>query len=333
MRTLNIRLAVILLVVSVVFGVGVYLLNGYQITKNANMFLKQADTEKEQAKKAATEKNSWLRGKSLVNESQCLEWYIRLLPDNVEVRKRLGMLYAEWSHEAEPKNQARLRGRALALLEATVSMDPDPNQNDARRQLVKMALGMRRYQDAKDHLGVLLKESPKDPELLELLAQSQLQMGNNEAAAASLRKAIESGPEQVTAYFTLASLLRSNLSQPEEADKVMKTLVEANPKSSRAHFLRGTYLNAIGRRDEALQEAATALKLDPDDLDILGLAAVCNLVKKDFDEARRCATHGIEQHPDAVSLYLILAQIELRRQRREGPRYVGTGTQGHQTRH
>ena len=177
MRTLNIRLAVILAVVFVMFGVGVYLLHGYQITKNAEMFLKQAKKEEDQAKKAAAEKNTWLRQKSLQNASQYLGWYIQLLPDDVEARKRLGMLYAEWSLEAEPKNQRRLWGMAFGLLETSVSMDPDPKQNDARKQLVKMALGIHRYQDAQDHLKVLLKDSPKDPELLELLGQCQLQMG------------------------------------------------------------------------------------------------------------------------------------------------------------
>lgn len=311
MRTLNVRLAAILLVISVVFGGGVYLLHGYQIKRNASMFLKQADIEEERAKKAAEEGNLWLKQKALRDVVRCLGWYVRLMPDEVEVRERLGMILAERSEDVDAVNRGRLFQQAFGLLEATVGMDPE--RNDARRQLVKMAMAMRRYQDAKDHLqGFLLKESPKDPELLEQLGQCQIRMGDYDAAMTSLRKAIECGPDQVTAYAALAGLLRSRFSQPKEADGWMEKLVEANPKSSKAHFLRGRYLIAVGLRDEALEEVSKALQLAPDDLEVLWLAATCNQAKGEYDEARRCAVHGIELHPDAVVMYTTLANIELR---------------------
>ena len=311
MRTLNVRLAAILLVISVVFGGGVYLLHGYQIKKNASMFLKQADIEEERAKKAAEEGNSWLKQKALKDVVRCLGWYVRLMPDEVEVRERLGMILAEWSEDVDAENRGRLFQQAFGLLEATVGMDPE--RNDARRQLVKMAMAMRRFQDAKDHLqGFLLKESPKNPELLEQLGQCQIRMGDYDAAMTSLRKAIECGPDQITAYAALAGLLRSRFSQPKEADGWMEKLVEANPKSSKAHFLRSRYLSAVGLHDEALQEVSKALQLAPDDLEVLWLAATCNQAKGEYDEARRCAARGIKLHPDAVVMYTILADIELR---------------------
>ena len=310
MRTLNVRMAAILLAVSVVFGGGVYLLHGYQIKKNASMFLKQADIEEERVKKATEEGNSWLKQKALNDTVRCLGWYVRLMPDEVEVRERLGMILAEWSSDVDATNRNRLFSKAFGLLEATVGLDPE--RNKARRQLVKMAMTIRRYQDAKDHLGFLLEESPKNSELLEQLGQCQLRTGDYDAAMTSLRKAIEYGPDQVTAYAALAGLLRSRFSQPKEADGWMEKLVETNPKSSKAHFLRGRYLNAVGLRDEALQEVSKALQLAPDDLDVLWLAATCNLAKGNFEEARRCTYRGIELRPDVVVMYTTLADVEKR---------------------
>lgn len=311
MRTLNVRLAAILLVISVVFGGGVYLLHGYQIKNNASMFLKKAAIDEERAKKAAEEGNSWLKQKALNDVVRCLGWYIQLMPDEVDVRERLGMILAERATDVDAVNKNRLFWQAFGLLEATVGLDPE--RDDARRQLVKMAMTVRRYQDAKDHLqGFLLKKFPKDPELLEQLGQCQLRMGDYDAAMTSLRKAIECGSDQVTAYAMLAGLLRSHFSQPKEADGWMEKLVEVNPKSSKAHFLRGRYLFAVGSRDEALVETSKALQLAPDDASVLLLAAICHKVKGEYDEARRCASHGIELRPNTVIMYTTLADIELR---------------------
>ncbi|MBN1394472.1 MAG: tetratricopeptide repeat protein [Pirellulales bacterium] len=311
MRTLNIRFALILLVASVVLGVGTYFLHGYQITENASMFLSQADRLEQQAEEAAAKGNIKAEQEALKDATRALGWYVRLMPNVVEVRERLGMMLADRAMDENADNRSLLFRQAFGLLEDTVAMDP--KRTDARRQLVKMAMMIPRYQDAKEHLqGFLLKDSPNDPELLEQLGQCQMRMGDADAALKSFRKAIEHGPDQVAAYMALASLLRSRFSQPEEADQLMKQLVDVNPKSSQAHYLRAGYLHMTERHDEALEEVSKALELAPDDLNILRLASTCNLIKGNIDEARRCANRGIELRPKAAAMYTMLADIETR---------------------
>ncbi len=311
MRTLNVRLAVVLAVIAVVFGSGVYLLHGYQVRNNADMFLEQADRAEERAKAAAEEENDWLENKAYNDAIRCLYWYVRLMPEEVEVRERLGLMLADRFEEAGPANRNRLFRQAFGQLETTVGLGP--GREVARRRLVKMFMSIGRYQDAREHLeDFLLKSNPEDAELLEQLGQCRLRTGEYDAARKTFGKAIECGPDRATAYASLAGLLRSRFSRPEEADKLMDQLVEVNPRSARAHLLRGRYLLSAGSREEALREATKGLELAPDDLQALLLASVCHRVNGRLEEARRCAARGIELQPDSVIMHLTLSEIERR---------------------
>ena len=57
-RTLNVRLAVILLVTIVVVGTGVYFLHRFQQISNADFFLEQANIAKQEAEDAKKEKKN-----------------------------------------------------------------------------------------------------------------------------------------------------------------------------------------------------------------------------------------------------------------------------------
>ena len=58
MRTFNVRLAAVLLAIAVVFCGGTYWLHGYQVRRNANMFLAVSKTAQQRAADAAKKKDS-----------------------------------------------------------------------------------------------------------------------------------------------------------------------------------------------------------------------------------------------------------------------------------
>ena len=118
-------------------------------------------------------------------------------------------------------------------------------------------------------------------------------------------------PIRLTCIARLAAILRFRFSRAKEADQWMEKLVTANPKSAKAHSLRGGYLVTIGLGDEALAEASLALELAPDDRDTLRLAVQCSLIKGQIDQARGYAAHGIELYPDNIALYAAVADVEM----------------------
>ena len=246
MRTFNVRLAAILLAIAVVFCVGVYFLHGWQVKRNASIFKDAAERAEKKAAEAAKKKDA--SGEQEANEEamKCLGWYVQLQTrrrrSDGETRADVGQAILRRKQPEEPSHVQN----AYSLLERTVRQAPD--RQAARRELVKMAMlpQVRRFQDAKEHLeGFLLKESPKDPELLELLGQCQAQLGDYNLALETLQEGDRERPGPVHAYVQLAGLLRYHLSRAKEADQWMDELVKANPKSAKAHLLRGEYLLTI----------------------------------------------------------------------------------------
>ncbi len=174
MRTLNIRLAAVLFVIVVGGAVGVYFLHRYQITRNAYVFREISEQAEQEAKEAAEQKNFDAEQKANEQAIKNLGWYVALKPDDLDALEKLCMLLADRSDlfVANKMPDTRVFGQAFGRLESLLRTDPA--RSKARRRLVDLAMSpaFQRYQDAKDHLqDFLLPESPKDPELLELLAR------------------------------------------------------------------------------------------------------------------------------------------------------------------
>jgi tetratricopeptide (TPR) repeat protein len=310
MRVFNVRLAAILLGIAVALGIGVLVLNRYQVHRNAAFFRDESERAEQRAKEAAQHKKAALQEESTKHAIEYLNWYVGLMPKDYKAMEHLGILMADRAQNSNPPDFQRF-WIAYGKLEQTVRLDPE--RIDGRRRLVAMGMLAHRYQDAKDHLErFLLIDSPKDPDLLEQLAECQVGLRMFEQARESLKKAIASKPAQVTAYAKLARLLRDRLSNPKEADQWMATLVKANPKSWKAHYLRAAYLAdpQVRQIDEALEAACKAKQLAPDDADVLVLVAECNLAKRKYDNARDCLAHGIKMHPSDYRMYSVMFQVE-----------------------
>ena len=309
MRTLNLRLAGILIAITIVFGAGVYFLHGYQQKRNAVFFLEQADVAKQQYDKAHEEKKTEEEEKALEQQLKYLQWYISFRPDDLKAIEQLALILAD------RVNNPRTYMQAYSLLDKVVR--DDSSRNKARRKLIQLAILGERFSDAHYHLSNLLNETADDPELLDLLGQCQEGMGENAAAAESYNKAIESSPKLLDTYWRLASLLRVRLERPAEADKAMQKLVENNPDSTKAYVYRGNYLRSIGSTEEAMKTSEQALEISADDQDALLLAAQCAMASGDLVKARKYAEHCLENHRDIGIIYTVLAEIFLRGEDRE----------------
>ncbi len=309
MRTLNVRLAIILFVIVVVLGTGVYLLHGFQQRRNANFFLEQAELASQRAEAAGKEDKKEEQEKAIADQIKNLEWYLSLRRTDLDALEKLGILRADNCKDA---STFRL---AYDHLDRVVR--GDPTRKTARRKLVELAMQVARFSEARDHLTYLLKDSPDDPDLLKLAGLCQEGMGEDANAATSYEKAVEYSPKQIDIYPRLANVLRERLERPKEADEYMQKMIENNPDSVDAYRHYGRYLRENGLHNEAMKAVEKALELLPDDKDALLLAAECAIDLEDLEKARKYAEHCMELHKDSVVVYTALADIFMRSHDRE----------------
>ena len=310
MRTLNVRLVVVLFFAAVASIIGIYCLHSYQLRRNAYVYRDASERAIERAKKAGEDNNKVLEEEEYREAMKNYRLYLQSRPEDTDVLEEYAILSADRARDVHAF------GKAFGRLEHVLRADPD--RTPVRRRLVDVAMTLHRYQDAKEHLEeVLLKKSPGDPVLLSLYGQCQAEMGDHALAMETFKKAIERGPDQVEVYSRLAAILRFRFSRAKEADQWMEKLVTANPKSAKAHTLYGSYLANVGSGDEALSEALQALQLAPNDREALRLAAHCCIAKGEIDLARQYAEHGIELYPDNVTMYAALADVEMQAQNQD----------------
>lgn len=325
MRTLNVRLLVVLLFIGLLVSAAAYAVHGYQVRRNADDLW--------QAAKSAESRNERALAIDLFQR------YVALVPTgNVEALADLGMLLSEAGQVTD----------AHRILEHVLRLDS--SRNEVRRRTVDMALELGRFQDVQHHLTVLLKTSPDDSSLHALMARSHAALSQPSDAAKSYRAALELAPNNVLLYGELAELTRSALKDPLAALDVLDEMVRENPELALAYVVRGRhYLDHsseivraragklpsaeddaddedssdqptatevdVPQADDqpeklALRDARSALERQKDDQEVIVFAVRCLMVNDLPDEAREIASRGLEQYPKTPFLYGSLADLD-----------------------
>jgi len=321
MTTVNVRLLVILVVVVVIGGTGIYFFHGYQVGRKTEIHEQLAEAKLKEAEEAMAQgkldKAEQLYDEAYSRLSQCL----KLRPDDLDLQERMGMLLADM---AERRRSSRNFRQARDYLENVVRLEPD--RSKARRRLVDLYMAAHDWRSASDHIDpYLLKESPNDAELLTLLGQCQVQMDEAFKAIQTFEKAIQAAPDYLDAYVRLAAVLRERLDRPRDADQRIADMLKNNPDSARAHWLAANYYLNAGMPDLGLAEAQKSLSIEPNEKEALALASRCALAqgrqlrrqrqldeaKALFDLAREYARQGADQYPHDAAFPLLRAEVEV----------------------
>ena len=237
-RRLNTRYLVGLLAVISVAGLGVHFLHAFQVKCNASSLLNQAV-------KAADQRQ-------LDQSARYLARYLVCNPNDNEARIKYGLLL-----ESLAASQATRR-EALAVLEEALVRDPGVGRignpfyrGEVRFRIARLEMELGQFQEAKKHLEALLAASPNDAELHDLLGQCHHANKECTKAADSFALALALAPRKIDTHVRLAGLLRHQLDQPRQADRVMDNMVVANKQSYEAYLARARYRRENGLFSEA----------------------------------------------------------------------------------
>ncbi len=264
MKTLNVRLVIILVIAAVVLGGGVVGLRHFQMRGNAGFFLEQAN-QAEMRARSLREREDFEQARTEYEEAVTkYGWFVNLNREDTDAWEKLAFLQADLaqtifetidsddSRVIQRKalgESSRANMRSLSSLERVLRLDAD--RPDARRKAVNLATAFGRYSDAIEHLEGFFETLQNDAELLLLLGNCRERLRQDEEAVTALSRAIELSPDSVDAYLLLVRILASEnrLNRPEKADVWMEKMVEANPESSSAHVSFGRYLMGLAGLD------------------------------------------------------------------------------------
>lgn len=288
-RQLDLKLALWLVGIVFVFGVSLHALHAYQVDRNADALLHQADRA--------------LDKKQIDQALRMFGHYLAYRPHDTDARARYGLLLEK--HATNPPDRLRA---ALTLQEV---LRDDPSRKDVRFRLVHCLVNLQRLPEAIGEAEKLLTDWDKPGEIEHVLGWCHEAQGKYEKAAEWFRKAIAIDPHRLESYVLLAEVLQAKLNEPEQAAEVMNDLVQHNPRSFQAYLTRSRFLQKHGDNARAEKDIQEALTLAPEEQAVLLAAADWSQSHGNSDTARKHLAKGIALHPTDATMYKALAGLEL----------------------
>ncbi len=306
MRTLNVKLAVILVVVIVVVSGSAHLLHSYQVQRHSTSFKTQATA-------------AWNDNPRRVPDAlRLMQAYVHLVPQDYEASEQLGFWYFE---------SGKTTNAVLTLEELMRGLEkqnpPDAaKMREVRWELIKSYMAQGRLVDAKYYLEMLKKEPPVDVEVLFALGKcliSLKEFDGPDGALANLSAALAKAPDNVDIYVKKAMTLRfSPMHNGADADKCMAEMIaywnkdpssKDKEKSAYAHHVYGLWLDEVGNHEEALNQAEATLALHKDHPAALYLAGKSELAVKHFPKAEEYSRRAVQADPQSPGVYILLADV------------------------
>jgi tetratricopeptide (TPR) repeat protein len=301
-RRLNVRFLLGMLGFAAVVCCGVYFVHGFQVKRSASGLLRQADLAE--------------GADDISKAKDYLGRYLDYRPDDTEALARFGFLLDKGAQTPQALAQV------LGVFEKVLVRDP--KRADVRRRAATIAVKLQRYVPARQHLDILAKKP--DGELEELLGQCDEAEGYFDKAVKHYEQAIKTQPHHIDSYVRLAFLLRSQFNNEKRANEVMDAkndgngLIAANRQSARAYLERAGYRKRYMLKDVSADIAqnvlkgisadiAQALKLAPEDADVLIAAAIDARDTKETVQAQALLERGEAIYPKDVRMYQEQADV------------------------
>src|SRR5207248_1421194 len=137
------RFLAVLLGGSLLFATAWYIVHKFQVRRHAASLLHYASLAESQ--------------KRLDRATRFVGLYVNLIPNDTEARARFGLLLEQVDQSP------RTRAGAMRVFEQVLLREP--NRGDIRRRLIAHAVDLGQYDDALQHLDILMKIQPDDAEL------------------------------------------------------------------------------------------------------------------------------------------------------------------------
>ena len=299
-RKVSIPAVALLMVGIAVLSATVHFVRGYQIRRNAQVFLEQADRARDANEPA--------------KELRLLQSYLGLVPGDGEVRGRYALLLDQFARSR------REQERAFYALDAALRLSPE--RVDLRRKAIQAALRLNRPSDALFHLKALSEQEGETAETLETMGDIERQRGDYAKAEQLYARSTAKDATRVNAFVARAALLRTRLNRSADADRCIQDMIQANQGNPQAEMARISYTRetrGLGKQtDEFRKILADLIERHGSAIPELYLLAATLEREDDKPEvARQILLKGQKAHPEQVMFPRELARLDLLAGRRK----------------
>ena len=168
-----------------------------------------------------------------------------------------------------------------------------------------------RLREAAAAYETLLRATPDDADVLQLLGVAFGQLGNHEGAALHLGRSLELNPDRPTVWLNLAQALHT-LRRHEEALSACDQAIALDSALSGAYRLRGTTFAGLGRQQDAIANYGQAARLTPNDPGTyVDLGVVLSAANRTAD-ALVCFDRALELNPNLAAAHYNRATVNAR---------------------
>lgn len=227
-------------------------------------------------------------------------------------------LEASFSHLKGEKVQNEAGEALIDIYNASGDLDKaarvvavllEAQPTDAR--LLKMSY--RLYSDlASNAILTLALAAPHSAEMYEVMARELARHGDDQAAIANYRAAIQANPKLPGVYFELGSLLYDSSEEKlqAEAEAEFQAALAANPDDEKSLLMLGKVDERKGDLKAAYDADSRAVALQPDDPDACTELAKLLINMDQRDKARRLLEHATAIDPEDPTAHYRLSVLD-----------------------
>ena len=214
---------------------------------------------------------------------------------------------------AEVAAQRNLLGVTLGYYSREARAHRDPL---VAEQAARLAAYLNQPAEAAELGAIWLAGQPDSQEARELLAMSDVRLGDSEAAAAHIDVLLDQQPDQ--ALMRLVAQARDLDQQGNETLlQALASLSEKHPRQAPLWYARALHLQQQAKLPDALAACEKALSLQPEHEDALLLKARLLYQLERREEALRHLQRLVKRYPDAKRVRVLLVRLLLQDGRRE----------------
>jgi Tfp pilus assembly protein PilF len=209
---------------------------------------------------------------------------------------------------------------AKAASAASVMLESQPTDSSL------LLMSYRLYSDlANNAMLTLAMAAPHSAEMHQAMAIELGRHGDEAAAIANYRMAIQIDPKLPGLYFQFGTLLYTSTDQKlkSEAEAQFQAALAVNPQDEKAQLMLGKLAGRRGDLKAAYDADARAVEMQPNDADACTEFAMTLIYMDERDKARRLLVHALEIDPtDYIAHYRLSTVYRLEGKTEEAKREV-----------